>query len=62
MKSKGREVKIEVDHVEGIHAWEKLISMIEDELLCIGEPNKLQPLCKECHAEKTAKEIEKNGI
>lgn len=46
-------VKMEVDHVDGIDVWDKLITMIEKELLCIGSPNKLQPLCRECHQEKT---------
>jgi len=58
-QAKGREVKLEVDHVEGIKIWDEIISLIEDKLLCIGEPNKLQALCRDCHAEKTAKE---NGI
>lgn len=52
-KKKGQEVKLEVHHVDGIDIWGELIQMIEDKLLCIGSPDKLQPLCKKCHDKKT---------
>ena len=54
---KGCEVKLEVDHVEGIDVWDELISLIEEKLLCIGSPNKLQALCRDCHGEKTNAEL-----
>jgi 5-methylcytosine-specific restriction endonuclease McrA len=54
---KGSEVKLEVDHIEGINIWNELISLIEDELLCVGSPEKLQPLCRECHQKKTNGEL-----
>lgn len=46
-------VKMEVDHVDGIDVWDEIMSLIEDKLLCIGSPDKLQPLCRDCHREKT---------
>ena len=50
---KGAVVKMEVDHVDGIDVWDEIMTLIEDKLLCIGSPNKLQPLCRDCHQEKT---------
>jgi thymidine kinase len=58
-QKKGAVVKVEVDHVDGIDIWDELITLIEEKLLCIGKPDKLQPLCKECHQKKTDEE---NGI
>lgn len=49
-KKKGQEVKVEVDHINGIN-WQKIIAVIREELLV--NPSKLQVLCKECHKEKT---------
>ncbi len=47
-KAKGREVKVEVHHVEGILNWDRLFEYIASHLLC--DPKYLETLCKECHA------------
>jgi len=49
-KKKGRVVKVEVHHVDGIKMWDDVIELICDELLC--DISKLQTLCKECHDDK----------
>ena len=46
-KAKGKEQKVEVHHKEGIGNWDKIITIIQQELLC--EPEHLQTLCPECH-------------
>ena len=46
-KAKGKEQKVEVHHKEGIGNWNKVIELIQEELLC--NPNKLEVLCPECH-------------
>lgn len=45
-RAKGREVKIEVHHLNGIE-WEQMIDYIYRHLLC--EPKHLAVYCKECH-------------
>jgi predicted HNH restriction endonuclease len=50
---KGEEVKLEVHHVDGISVWDDIIDKIETEVLCIGYPEKLMPLCRDCHAQET---------
>lgn len=47
--AKGREVKIEVHHLEGIQ-WDRIIEYIYRHILV--NPDALEVLCKECHAEK----------
>ena len=42
--AKGKEVKVEVHHVNGIE-WDGLIDLVRDRLLA-GE---LETLCRECH-------------
>ncbi len=49
-KAKGREVKVEVHHVEGILNWDRLFEYINNHLLC--DPKYLETLCKECHAKR----------
>lgn len=46
-KAKGREVKMEVHHIEGILEWEKMIDYIFRHLLV--SPDELEVLCKGCH-------------
>jgi predicted HNH restriction endonuclease len=48
--AKGREVKIEVHHKEGIR-WDEIIQFIRLELLI--DPEGLAVFCKECHKEIT---------
>jgi hypothetical protein len=45
--AKGKEVKLQVHHRDGVSNWEKVLKLIYDELL-VG-PEKLQVLCKKCH-------------
>jgi len=45
--AKGKEVKVEVHHLQGIGNWDKIINMVFEELLC--SPDLLEVLCKECH-------------
>ena len=46
-KAKGKEIKVEVHHREGVGNWGVVIDSIRKELLC-GEDS-LETLCKECH-------------
>lgn len=46
--AKGREVKIEVHHLDGV-AWQAIIDKVFRELLV--DPSKLAVLCKDCHDE-----------
>ncbi len=45
-KAKGREVAVEVHHIDGI-VWDRLIDMVYETLLC--SPDKMQCLCVDCH-------------
>ena len=47
--AKGREVKLEVHHLNGIE-WETIIDYIYRHVLC--DPKHLEVLCKECHQEE----------
>lgn len=49
--AKGREVKIEVHHREGIANWEAVVSAIREHILT--DPINLDVLCKKCHEEGT---------
>jgi len=44
--AKGREVKLDVHHLDGI-AWDGLCQLIRDRLL--QSPDRLTPLCDACH-------------
>jgi 5-methylcytosine-specific restriction endonuclease McrA len=46
-RAKGREVYVQVHHLEEDMDWEKLIDYVYRHLLC--SPDKLEVLCKECH-------------
>jgi 5-methylcytosine-specific restriction endonuclease McrA len=50
--AKGREVRIEVHHLEKIE-WEKVIEYIQKHVLV--PPEKLMVLCKDCHKKETEK-------
>jgi hypothetical protein len=47
-KDAGRELKVEVHHVDGILNWELILKLIYEMLLC--DPGKLRVLCTDCHA------------
>ena len=49
-KAKGKEVKVEVHHREGILNWLEVYRVIREQLLC--EPDKMEVLCPKCHKEK----------
>jgi len=52
-KRKGEEVKVEVHHKEGVCNWDKIIEVIQEQLLCT--PEHLECLCPFCHAQQTYK-------
>ncbi len=45
-KAKGREVKVQVHHLDGID-WEWILDKVYEKLLC--NPDRLEVLCKKCH-------------
>jgi predicted HNH restriction endonuclease len=45
--AKGREVKLEVHHVDGVLNWDELFAAVRKFLLV--SPAKQMPLCKSCH-------------
>lgn len=49
-KAKGRIVKVEVDHLEGIE-WSKILDYIYRHLLV--SPKKLETVCVPCHKDRT---------
>lgn len=51
-KRKGKEFHVQVHHLDGIEAWDRVIDAIYDELLC--SPDRLITLCNECHQAKEA--------
>ena len=52
-KAKGQEFSVEVHHKDRIVAWDKIIDLICEEILC--EPEKLQTLCPDCHDKEEQK-------
>lgn len=51
-KAKGKEVNLEVHHLNGIE-WEKIIDYIYRHILC--DPKHLEVLCHQCHKEEHQK-------
>ena len=49
-RAKGKEVYVEVDHLEGV-SWERILEYIYRHLLV--SPDKLETVCKEDHAKRT---------
>lgn len=47
--AKGREVRLEIHHKEGV-AWEQIIDLVYEQLLC--HPDRLEVLCTDCHQEE----------
>ena len=52
-KAKGKELKVEVHHREGICNWDKIFEVIYEQLLC--NPEFLETLCVECHGSERDK-------
>ena len=52
-KAKGKEVSVNVHHIEGIR-WKQIIEYIRQELLV--KPEKLETLCKPCHKDEHKEE------
>lgn len=52
-RAKGREIYVEVHHIEGVLNWDALYGAIRRFLLC--SPDDLQTLCKECHDKEKEK-------
>jgi 5-methylcytosine-specific restriction endonuclease McrA len=50
-RAKGREVFVEVDHLDGIE-WEQMIDYVYRHLLV--DPKKLETVCKQDHKVRTA--------
>jgi len=46
-RAKGREVYVEVHHLDGVEFWEEIINLIYQSLLC--NPEKLETQCLKCH-------------
>ena len=53
-KAKGKEFKVEVHHKRGVLNWSKILDLVYEQLLC--DPELMQVLCKECHAEEHSEE------
>ncbi len=49
-RAKGKEVYVEVHHLDGISNWEEIYDAVYKNLLV--DPDKLVCLCKECHKEE----------
>lgn len=49
--AKGREVKIEVDHLKGEINWKKIERVLREELLV--SPAQLETICREDHRKRT---------
>lgn len=53
--AKGREVKVQVHHRDGIDNWGEVVAVIREKILC--DPERLEVLCVSCH-DKEHKEEE----
>ena len=53
-RAKGREVYVEVHHLDGVTNWDKMFDVIRQELLV--EPEGMTCLCKDCHKKEHAKD------
>lgn len=49
-KRKGKEVKVEVHHKQGVNDWDLMLDYIYRHLLC--DPGWLETLCVECHKKR----------
>ena len=48
--AKGKEVRLEVHHLEDAIDWNKMIDYLQRHLLC--SPDNLEVLCQKCHYER----------
>ena len=48
-RAAGRDVYVEVHHVDGVPNWSEIYEYIRARLLC--DPSRLVTLCKKCHGE-----------
>ena len=48
-KAKGREVSVEVHHLDGVQNWPALFEAVRKHLL--SDPETMETLCKSCHGE-----------
>jgi 5-methylcytosine-specific restriction endonuclease McrA len=53
-KAKGREISVEVHHIDGVTNWDELFRAVYSYLLC--HPDQLVTLCPECHKETEEEE------
>jgi hypothetical protein len=51
-KAKGREVKVEVHHKEGVMNWDEIYKIVRQYLLC--DPSLLETQCYDCHKKTEA--------
>ena len=54
-KAKGKEISVECHHINGIDAWDEIIDLIMEKILC--DPEELETRCVPCH--KNEKQIRK---
>jgi 5-methylcytosine-specific restriction endonuclease McrA len=57
--AKGREIKVECHHKDGVLNWQELYEVIRKYLLCDSE--NLEVLCVSCHKKETNKEKDDAG-
>ena len=50
-KAKGKELKVEVHHKEGVCNWQEIYDVLRKNLLC--DPAGLETLCVDCHKKHT---------
>ena len=59
-RAKGKEVFVEVHHLQGVVNWQDIYKFIRAALLC--GPENLETLCPDCHKKKEdLKNLEKRG-
>ncbi len=46
-RARGKEVYVEVHHLQGIENWDEIYRVIRKHLLC--DPDLMETLCKKCH-------------
>ena len=54
-RAKGREVYVEVHHLNGIENWDKVYLTIRKHVLC--SPDDMETLCKGCHGKEGGTDV-----